>query len=93
MTEPGPYLIPSLAALAWANLELGDLAGAEEVTTRGMSLANEQCQQLHVPDVLRVHGMILTRQKKWEDAGSALTDAIRLSRTMHHPYGEGRAVP
>ena len=81
-----------LTVLAWAYLELEELDRAEEAAARGLTIAEERHVRLYMPDVLRVQGMILTRQERWEEAGNAFEEAVSLARSMPYPYAEARAL-
>jgi tetratricopeptide (TPR) repeat protein len=92
VAEEGPYVVPLLTTLAWASLELDDLDRAEEAARRGLAMAQERHQGLYVPELLRVQGMALTRQERWDEAGRAFEEAVSLARSMQYPYVEARAL-
>jgi len=92
INEDGPYVVPLLAALARAYVEVDDLDRAEETAGRALTLAEERHQRLYVPEVRRVQGMILARQERWEGAKSSFEEAISLARAMSYPYAEARAL-
>lgn len=52
----------------------------------------QERQYLYMPELLRVQGMILARQVRWDEAKHAVEEAISLARVMPYPYAEGRAL-
>jgi tetratricopeptide (TPR) repeat protein len=76
----------ALPTLAWAEAELGRDAEA----TERLELALD-AQPLHLVEALRVKGLLLTRQRRWEDARAALDETITLCRAMPYPYVEAKA--
>jgi adenylate cyclase len=92
VTEDSMFVGPLLMTLAWACLMTGDLELAEEAASRAVTLAKERQQRLWLPDVFRVQGMILTRQKHWEEAAGILEEAVSLARSISYPYAEARAL-
>jgi adenylate cyclase len=88
----GPFGVPQVATLAWAYLELGELDRAEETARRGQIMARERDHGLWMPEVLRVQGMILTREERRQEAEQAFTEAAYLARSMPYPYAEARAL-
>jgi class 3 adenylate cyclase/tetratricopeptide (TPR) repeat protein len=87
-----PYLVPMLATLARAYLELGEMDRSVETVQRGLTIARERQIGLWAPDVLRVQGMILARRGRWEEAEETFREAVSLAHTMPYPYAEGRAL-
>jgi adenylate cyclase len=81
-----------LTTRAWAELRMGDLTGAEETAERAIALIQERGHLLHLPDALRVKGMILREQEQWDEAQQAFEEAISRARSMPFPYSEGRAL-
>jgi tetratricopeptide (TPR) repeat protein len=88
----GPFLCLLLANLAWAQVALGDPHQAEATVNRALETVDEQHQRLWVPDVLRVQGMILAAQERWDEAHRAFEEATSMARTMPYPYVEARAL-
>jgi tetratricopeptide (TPR) repeat protein len=81
------------APLAWAYLELDQEDEAEAVLTEGMARAHAQNHRLAQADLLRVQGMLRTRQGRWQEAWDAVEESISLAQQMPDPYREaqGRA--
>jgi tetratricopeptide (TPR) repeat protein len=92
VAEGGPYIVLLLMVLAWAYLTINDLDQAEEAARRALAIAPERHQRLFMPEVLRVQGMILTRQERWDEAKRTFEEAISLAQAMPHPYAEARAL-
>jgi tetratricopeptide (TPR) repeat protein len=93
--EPHGTVIFTLlfAPLAWAYLELKQEAAAEAALAEGAERAQAQNHRLAQADLLRVQGMLRTRQGRWQEAWEALEGAISLAQDMPDPYREvqGRA--
>jgi tetratricopeptide (TPR) repeat protein len=92
LTVNGPNGPRVLTALAWARLNMGDPGAAEEAVERTINLNRERHQMLEMPSALRVKGMILTRQQRWNEAGEVFEEAISAARSLPYPYAEGRAL-
>jgi tetratricopeptide (TPR) repeat protein len=71
---------------------MGDLTAAEETAERAIALIQERGHLLHLPDALRVKGMILRQQERWDEAKAAFDEAISTARSMPYPYAESRAL-
>src|SRR5262249_25949988 len=48
--------------------------------------------RLLMPDALRVQALVALRQGRWQDAVDALERALAVSRAIHSPYAEARAL-
>jgi adenylate cyclase len=92
ISQQGPFAVSLLATLAWAYLEMGEVDRAEETASRGLAVAQERRHRLYVPGVLQMQGMILSRQRRWEEAARTLEEAVSLARSMPYPYAEARAL-
>lgn len=79
------FLLP----LTWAFNEIGNLKAANEVLARAEVAAEKR--STYVPDVLRIEGMLLARQDRWDDAGLAFTRAATEAHALPYPYSEARA--
>lgn len=79
-----------MALVAWAHLELGDVAVAQELAAQSAAQAAAEHHRLALIDALRVGGIAATRQRQWEDAERNLSEALSLSQTMQCPYHEAR---
>jgi tetratricopeptide (TPR) repeat protein/transcriptional regulator with XRE-family HTH domain len=76
--------------LAWAYLELEDVARAQEVLEP--TLVRLRAEQLRVALVhaLGVQARLAMRQERWPEALGALDEGVSLARAIRYPYGEAR---
>jgi tetratricopeptide (TPR) repeat protein len=81
-----------LPVLAWAHLDLGELAEAEQVVTEALRRMRADNNRLDLVHALRVQAMIAIRQERWEEAERSLEEGVALARTMRYPYAEGRLL-
>jgi tetratricopeptide (TPR) repeat protein len=81
-----------LAVLAWAHLELGELAEAERVVSQAIMRMRADNDRLDLVNALRVQAMIALRQVRWAEAERSLEEGLALARTMPYPYAEGRLL-
>jgi tetratricopeptide (TPR) repeat protein/transcriptional regulator with XRE-family HTH domain len=83
------YLLPFLA---WAHLELGEVAEAEEVVGQAIRRARAEPNRLALVEALRVQAMVATRQEEWEQAERSLEEGLAGARSLPYPYGEARLL-
>jgi tetratricopeptide (TPR) repeat protein len=83
------YLLPYLA---WATLDLGQEAQADELLDQCLARATDELIRLAQVDALRMRVMQHTRQGRLEDAEQTLETALRLSREMPYPYAEAKLL-
>lgn len=81
-----------LPLVSQAYLELGKDARAEEVALQGVELTRAQGNRLALVELLRVLGMVLTRQRRWDEAEHAFEEAVSVARLIRYPHGEARAL-
>jgi tetratricopeptide (TPR) repeat protein/transcriptional regulator with XRE-family HTH domain len=81
-----------LPVLAWAYLELGEADRAADVGMQAMERARVQTNRVALIDALRVHGLVLLRQRRWADGASVLAEALTLARALGIPYAEARVL-
>ncbi len=81
-----------LPLVAWAYLERGEESQAAALVTQASERATAQKHRRVLVDVLRVQGMLATRQGHWQEAEEVLTEGLRLSRAMPYPYAEARVL-
>jgi class 3 adenylate cyclase/tetratricopeptide (TPR) repeat protein len=81
-------ITPMLPLLAWALLETGEEAQAETLLERAAPQAEAQHHMLALLDVLRVRGMLYTKQGRYLQAQEALDDGLARAHAMPHPYAE-----
>jgi tetratricopeptide (TPR) repeat protein len=96
VNEPGREdendVTPLVPLLAWACIELGDEAAAEQHLDRAARQAEAHHHRLARLDVLRVTARLRCKQNRWHEAEAALEQALALCRTMSHPYAEAKAL-
>jgi tetratricopeptide (TPR) repeat protein len=80
-----------LPILAWAQLEVGHVDGAVATVDRGIEEATAQGNRIELPQWLRVQGLVLARQDRWELAHAAFEEAATRARSMSYVYAEARA--
>jgi tetratricopeptide (TPR) repeat protein len=83
------YVQPTLA---WAHLEMGEVATAGEVVRQAVRRARAVTYRRGLVEALRVQAMVATRQGRWGDAESSLEEGLSLARSMADPYVEGRLL-
>jgi tetratricopeptide (TPR) repeat protein len=79
-------------ALAWALLELGDTAQASELITEAVDAAAAQGGRRLQAETLRVQGMVLTCQHRWEDARRSFESALSISGDTVYPCARARVL-
>jgi tetratricopeptide (TPR) repeat protein len=80
------------ATLAWAHLEMGELAAADAVVGQAVTCARATGYRFALVDALWVQAMVATRQEQREDAELTLEEGLSLARSMPYPYAEGRLL-
>jgi tetratricopeptide (TPR) repeat protein len=81
-----------LPVLAWAHLDLGEMAEAEQVVAQATRRMRANRIRLDLPDALRVRAMIALRQEHWRVAQQALEEGLALAQSMPYPYAAGRLL-
>jgi tetratricopeptide (TPR) repeat protein len=81
-----------LSPLAWAHLDMGDVAGAAALLGEVTVTARAQNDRLVLVDALRIQAMVAGRQGQWEAAVASLDEGLTLARSMPYPYAEGRLL-
>jgi hypothetical protein len=81
-----------LPLLAWAHLELGEMAAAAELVAQAVTRAQAQDNKLALVDALRVAAMVALHQERRAAADTALVEGLDLARAMPHPYAEARLL-
>jgi class 3 adenylate cyclase/tetratricopeptide (TPR) repeat protein len=82
------FLLP----LAWAHLEIGDVAGAHDAADKATAEAVRQRTPVGRVDSLRIQGVIASRQGQWERAETHFKAALSLGEEIGYPWGQGRAL-
>jgi predicted ATPase/class 3 adenylate cyclase len=75
-----------------AQLELGEVEAAEALATQTVARLRTQHDHLTLVEALRTEAAVWIQQQRWEEAESALTEALQLSRQMPYPYAEAKAL-
>ncbi|MGI8826196.1 MAG: AAA family ATPase [Chloroflexota bacterium] len=78
-----------LAELAEAHLELGNHARAEEIAVEALERYRAERDQFALVEMLRVYGMVLARQQRWEEAETAWGQIAALAQRMPYPFAHG----
>jgi tetratricopeptide (TPR) repeat protein len=81
-----------LSRLAWALLELDDVAEAAAIAAQAAARTRRENMRLHLTDALRVQAMVATRQNNWSEAAQALEEGLTLACSMPCPYAEARLL-
>jgi transcriptional regulator with XRE-family HTH domain/tetratricopeptide (TPR) repeat protein len=77
---------------AWAALQLGDDADADDLITDSVLSAHAHEMTLVLPDALRIQALWAMQQRNWQQAEAALEDARTCCQTMPYPYAEARVL-
>jgi tetratricopeptide (TPR) repeat protein/transcriptional regulator with XRE-family HTH domain len=85
-------LIGILTQLARVNLELGEVARAEEQVAESRSHIERTGWRLYLVDALRTEALIRTAQQRWLEAEAALEETLAMCRAMPYPYAEAKAL-
>jgi tetratricopeptide (TPR) repeat protein len=81
-----------LPHLARAQLELGEVEAAETLATQTVARLRAQHDHLTLVEALRTEAAVWIQQQRWEEAESALEEALQLSRQMPYPYAEAKLL-
>lgn len=92
VTQGAEHHVGVLVTLASVYLELGRLEQAEDTVMRGLVVATSRHQKLLLVEALRVHGTVLARLRRWEEARSVFEASVSAAREISYPYGEGRTL-
>jgi tetratricopeptide (TPR) repeat protein/transcriptional regulator with XRE-family HTH domain len=86
------YVMLLLPALAWAQLELDEIAEAERTIEQALRRARAQDMRLVLVEALRVQVLILIRRDMLQDAERIVHEGVGLAREMPNPYAEARLL-
>ncbi len=81
-----------LVLRAWAAVQLGVEAEAEELVCDSVKSAREHQINLVLPDALRVQALWAMRRRRWQQAENILKEALGLCRAMLYPYAEAKTL-
>ena len=85
-------MIRVLPTLAWAHLELGDVATAREAAVQAIPWERAEDYRLFLPEALRVRAMVAAREGRAAEAEGTLEEGLALARHMRYPYAEARLL-
>jgi Flp pilus assembly protein TadD len=71
---------------------LGAVYQAADLAAQAITQARARHNRLSLVDALRVQGLVLIRQERWEEAERSLEEGLDLARSMPYPYAEGRLL-
>jgi tetratricopeptide (TPR) repeat protein/transcriptional regulator with XRE-family HTH domain len=86
------FAVLLLPLLAWAALERGRLAEADEIIAQTNTQAAVEQVRVALLDALRMRALADLRQTRWHEAETALDEAIALARAMPYPYAEAKTL-
>jgi transposase len=78
--------------LAWAHLELGAMARAQEVLEPTLARLRAERLRVALVHALGVEARLALRQERWREAIQALDEGVSLARAIPYPYGEARLL-
>jgi tetratricopeptide (TPR) repeat protein/transcriptional regulator with XRE-family HTH domain len=77
---------------AWALLESGHAARADDAAKKAIALARGQTDRLNLCEALLVQGTVHTCQGRWREASASFAEARSLAAAMPNAYAEGRIL-
>jgi tetratricopeptide (TPR) repeat protein len=78
--------------LAWTKLELGEVAQAEALLEQATATMRGFEMLLALVEALRVQALLFCRGERWQDAVSALAEALEVSRAVQNQYGVAKVL-
>ncbi len=96
--QPGPregwewQVTPLLVLLAWAHLDLDEVAQAATVAAQAVAQARAGQLPRALVEALWMQARVATRQQCWAQVRRALDEGVALARRMRYPYGEARLL-
>ena len=81
-----------LVLRAWAHHASGEACAAERTLDQGIARAKTANNRFLLVGALRVQGIALTGQGRWDEAAAALEEGMALARAMPYPYAEARLL-
>ena len=79
-----------LQSLAQAYLELGRETEAQDIVAEVLSAAGAEEKLYALVEALSVQGLVLTRQRRWEEAERVLDESLWHARSLPYPFGEAQ---
>ncbi len=89
LEKDSAFLLPKLA---WAHLELGDLAQAAAVAAQAVAFAQTVDDFINLVEALRVEALIQIARQRWAEAEHILTDTVLRTKSKRYPWGEARLL-
>lgn len=86
-----PCVISSLPFLAWAHLELGNVAQAQSLVEQAQALARDRQMMLALTDAFSVRARVAAHRQGWQEAEQALEEMRTLAQSIPCPYDEAKA--
>ncbi len=83
------YLMPYLA---WAHMEMGELAEADTIVSACVNRATAENIRLALVDALRVRTLYALRTGNRKEAAQALGHALELAQQIGYPYGKAKLL-
>lgn len=80
------YLIP------WAHVCISRVKEADSEITVAVNRSRRSDHRLALVDLLRVLGIVRTKQQRWAEARDAFAEAESLAASMPYPYARARAL-
>lgn len=77
--------------LAWAYLELGDVAQAQTLVEQALAGARARQMRLVLTDALAVQARVAAHRQRWQEAEQALEERLTLAQATPCPYDESKA--
>lgn len=81
-----------LVDYAEAHLRVGNLERAEEIVAQALARFQSRDDRLRQTELLRVQGMLLAEQERWQEAEAAFAEAISLAHRLPYPYLEAGSL-
>jgi tetratricopeptide (TPR) repeat protein/transcriptional regulator with XRE-family HTH domain len=82
----------SLALLAWAYLEVGEVGQAQALLAQVLRTARQARMGPTLVQALRVQALAWSKEERWQEAEQALQEALTLCRRMATPYAEAKTL-
>jgi hypothetical protein len=83
---------PVRVLLAWAHLDLGEMALAAEVAAAATRDARSAHGLPALADTLWMEARVALRQRQWLDAERAVGEGLEVARRLRQPYREARLL-
>jgi tetratricopeptide (TPR) repeat protein len=81
-----------LPLLAWARLDLGEVAQAEALMEQAIVRAQAGRLRPALVSAWQVSALLLQRHSQWDQAQQHLEQALALSQELRHPYAQAKTL-